>query len=92
MGPCAVVRHESVRVLLTSRRTPPSDLAQWRSQGIDPEDLFAIAVKAATGHRQAYLPIAKASYALDLPGSCAENLRRLPFERVGRPVYPLDDL
>lgn len=92
MGPCAVVRHEGVRVLLTSRRTPSSDLAQWRSQGIDPENLFVIAVKAATEHRQAYLPIARASYALDLPGPCAENLGRLPFENVGRPIYPLDDL
>lgn len=79
-------------MLLTSRRAPPSDLAQWRSQGIDPEDLFVIAVKAATEHRRAYGPIARASYVLDLPGPCAENLRRLPFENVSRPIYPLDEL
>jgi microcystin degradation protein MlrC len=36
MGPCAVVRARDVTVLLTSRRTPPFDLGQWRSQGIDP--------------------------------------------------------
>ena len=92
MGPCAVVRHEGVTVLLTSRRTPPFDLAQWRSQGVDPEDLFAIAVKAAVEHRPAYGPIARASYKIDLPGPCAENLGRLPFERVSRPIYPLDDI
>lgn len=92
MGPCAVVRHGSVSMLLTSRRTPPSDLGQWRSQGIDPEDLFVIVVKAATEHRRAYLPVARASYVLDLPGPCAENLSRLPFENVGRPIYPLDGL
>ena len=92
MGPCAVVRHEGVTVLLTSRRTPPFDLGQWRSQGIDPEELFAIGVKAAIEHRPAYDAIAKASYTVDLPGPCAENLERLPFERVSRPIYPLDDL
>ena len=92
MGPCAVVRHGGVAVLLTSRRTPPFDLAQWRSQGVDPEDLFVIAVKAATEHKQAYGPIARASYILDLPGPCAENLERLPFENVSRPIYPLDKL
>ncbi len=92
MGPCAVVRHEGVTVLLTSRRTPPFDLGQWRSQGIDPEELFAIGVKAATEHRPAYDAIAKASYTVNLPGPCAENLERLPFERVSRPVYPLDNL
>jgi microcystin degradation protein MlrC len=34
MGPCVVVRHEGVIVLLTSRRTPPFDLGQWRSHGV----------------------------------------------------------
>lgn len=92
MGPCALVRHGGIFVLLTSRRTPPLDLGQWRSQGIDPEELFAIGVKAATEHRPAYDPIARASYTVDLPGPCAGDLRRLPFERVSRPVYPLDAL
>jgi microcystin degradation protein MlrC len=92
MGPCTVVRAGGVLVLLTSRRTPPFDLAQWRSQGVEPGDLFAIGVKAAAGHRLAYDPIATASYVLDLPGPCSEDLRSLPFENVTRPVYPLDDL
>ena len=37
MGPCAVVRHKGLTILLTSRRVAPMDLGQWRSQGIDPE-------------------------------------------------------
>ena len=92
MGPCAVVRHESVIVLLTSRKAPPFDLGQWRSQGVDPEELFVINVKAAVEHRPAYEPIARASYTVDLPGPCADDLSRLPFERVSRPVYPLDEM
>jgi microcystin degradation protein MlrC len=92
MGPCAVVRAGDVTVLLTSRRTPPFDLGQWRSQGVDPENLFAIGVKAATEHRPAYDSIAKASHTVDLPGPCAEDLQRLPFSRVSRPIYPLDEL
>jgi microcystin degradation protein MlrC len=90
MGPCIVVRHDGVFVLLTSRRTPPCDLVQWRSQGVDPEELFVIVVKAAVEHRPAYEPIASASYILDVPGPCAEDLGRLPFRRVSRPIYPLD--
>ncbi len=91
MGACAVVRHGGVHILLTSRKTPPFDLGQWRSQGINPEALFAINVKAAVAHRGAYDPIAAASYTVDTPGPCAENLRRLPYRRIRRPVYPLDD-
>lgn len=89
MGPCVVVCHGGVRILLTSRKTPPWDLGQWRSQGIEPETLFAIGVKAAVAHRQAYNPIARASYTLDTPGPCAENLQRLPYRRIRRPVWPL---
>lgn len=92
MGLCCVVRHKGVTVLLTSRRTPPFDLGQWRSQGVDPERLFAICVKSAVEHHPAYDPIAKASYIVDAPGPCPEDLRRLPFENVSRPVYPLDEL
>jgi microcystin degradation protein MlrC len=92
MGPCSVVRCGGTTVLLTSRRTPPLDLAQWRSQSVNPEDLFVIVVKSAIEHRPAYDPIAAASYTLDLPGPCTQDLRRLPFERVSRPVYPLDNL
>jgi hypothetical protein len=46
MGPCAVVRHRGITILLTSKKTPPFDLGQWRSQGINPEDLRVIGVKA----------------------------------------------
>jgi microcystin degradation protein MlrC len=91
MGPCAVLRSAGVTVLLTSRKTAPFDLAQWRSQGIDPEKLFAINVKAAVAHRQAYDPIARASYTLDTPGPCEGDLRRLPYRHVKRPIYPLDE-
>lgn len=91
MGRCAVVRHKGVTILLTSQRTPPFDLGQWRSQGIDPERLSVIGVKAAVAHRKAYDPIAAAHYTVETPGPCSSNLKQFPFEHVKRPVYPLDD-
>jgi len=92
MGPSAVVKCKGVTLLLTSIPTAPMDLAQWRSQGIAPESLFAINVKAAVAHRQAYNPIAKASYVLNTLGPCAPDLRALPIKKVKRPVYPLDEI
>lgn len=90
MGPCAVVRHGGVTILLTSKKTPPFDLGQWRSQGISPERLFAIGVKAAVAHRRAYDPIAKASFTVDTPGPCSSDLKRFPYRNIKRPIYPLD--
>jgi microcystin degradation protein MlrC len=90
MGPCAVVRCRGVCILLTSRKTPPFDLGQLRSQGIPPEQQHVIVVKAAVAHRQAYDPIAAATYWVDTPGPCSSNLRGLPYRKVRRPIYPLD--
>lgn len=91
MGPSAVVRHDGLTILLTSRKTPPFDLAQWRSQGIVPERLAVIGVKAAVAHRKVYDPIAGAHYTVETPGPCSSNLKLFPFEHVTRPIFPLDD-
>jgi len=90
MGPCAVVQHAGIRVLLTSRKTPPFDLGQLRSQGIMPEELSVIGVKAAVAHRQAYDPITKHSHTVNTLGPCTSDLRTLPYEQIRRPVFPLD--
>lgn len=91
MGDCAVIRSAGVTVLLTSAKTPPFDLGQWRVAGIDPEAFRVIGVKAAVAYRRAYDPIASAHFTVDTPGPCRLDLRGLPFQRVRRPVYPLDD-
>lgn len=92
MGPTVVARCAGVTLLLTSLKMAPMDLAMWRSQGINPEDFFVINVKAAVAHRQAYDPIAKASYFVNTAGPCANDVRLLPFTRLKRPVFPLDEV
>jgi len=91
MEPCAVVTHRNVTILLTTRATLPFDLGQWRSQGIDPEKLNVIGVKAAVGHRRAYDPIIQSSYTVSTPGPCSSDLFALPYRKLRRPIYPLDE-
>jgi len=91
MGPSAVVRHRGILILLNSLKLPPFDLGQWRSQGINPESLRVVGVKAAVAHRRAYDPITRASYTVDTPGPCSSNLRSFPFRKIRRPIYPLDE-
>jgi microcystin degradation protein MlrC len=90
MGPTAVVRHRGLTILLISVRVAPMDLGQWRSQGIAPEDLTMIGIKAAVGHRRAYDKIASASFTVSTNGPCTSDLTRLPYRRLRRPVFPLD--
>lgn len=90
MGPSAVVTvGDDITVLLTSRKTPPFDLAQFRSQGIHPEALKAIGVKAAVAHRRAYDPIAAGSFTVTTAGPCTSRIETLPYRRLRQPVYPI---
>lgn len=92
MGPCAVVTHAGITILITSRKTPPFDLGQYRSQGIEPRHFSLIGVKAAVAHRRAYDPITVASHYVDTPGPCSSNLSAFSYHRLARPVYPLDSI
>jgi microcystin degradation protein MlrC len=92
MGPSAVVRHRGLTILLTSKKLPPFDLGQWRSQGVNPEELSMIGIKAAVGHRVAYGRIASAEFTVNTSGPCTSDITRLPYRRLRRPVYPLDQL
>ncbi|MBN9311396.1 M81 family metallopeptidase, partial [Devosia sp.] len=89
MGPSAVVEAEGIKILLTSIKTPPFDLGQFRSQGIIPEELSVIGVKAAVAHRRAYDKIAKRSFTVTTPGPCTSDLRSLPYRRLRPNVFPL---
>jgi microcystin degradation protein MlrC len=90
MGPCAVVRHGGLTILLTSLKTAPFDLGQWRSQGIEPRDFAVIGVKAAVAHRRAYDPIAAQSFTVATPGPCSSRLADFAYRRLTRPIFPLD--
>lgn len=92
MGPCAVVRCKGTTILLTSEKTPPFDLGQYRSQGIEPKNFSVIDVKAAVAHRRGYDPITKITHYVDTPGPCTNNLASLPWINLSRPIYPLDNI
>jgi microcystin degradation protein MlrC len=79
-----------VHVLLAERSTMTVDPELFRSHGLDPLYMKIVVVKSPNGFRAAYEPFAKDMMVVDTPGVSAANLRSLPFERVPRPIYPLD--
>lgn len=90
MKRCALLTVGGLKVLVTSRKTAPFDLGQWRCAGINPEELRFIGVKAAVAHRRAYDKIMKQSFTVRTPGPCASDLSLLPYQNLRRPVFPLD--
>ena len=89
MGPCAVVKSGHVSILLTSKKTPPFDLGQLRSQGIIPEHCSVIGVKAAVAHRRAYDPITGTTYTVGTAGPCSSDVTTFPWMKIRKPIYPL---
>jgi microcystin degradation protein MlrC len=83
MGPCAVLKNDQAIILLTSRKTPPMDLGQLHSQGIRPEEADLVIVKAAVSHKDAYDPIAAASFNVESTGLCTSDLTSLPYRNIG---------
>jgi microcystin degradation protein MlrC len=90
MGTCAIIDVSGVTILLTSNRTMPMDLGQWRSVGLPPEQFAIVGVKAAVAHRRAYEPIAAKLISVDTPGPCQSNLLTLSFKNLRRPAFPFD--
>jgi microcystin degradation protein MlrC len=91
MGNCVVLKSGEVSILVTSRKTPPFDLGQLRSQGIIPESCSLIVVKAAVAHRRAYNPITSASFTVNTVGPCSSDIKSFAFNKVRRPIFPLDN-
>ncbi|MFH1616496.1 MAG: M81 family metallopeptidase [Planctomycetota bacterium] len=62
-----------------------------RSMGLKPEQADVIVQKSHKLFRASYKDIAKSIVILDTPGFTDMNLKRLPYKKVQRPIYPLDD-
>lgn len=63
-----------------------------RSMGLVPETQDIIVQKSHKLFRDAYKNIARSIVIIDTPGYTDMNIKRLPFKKVKRPIYPLDEL
>jgi microcystin degradation protein MlrC len=91
MGPTAVLRVGGIDVVVASARYQAFDRQFFTHAGIEPAEKAVLAVKSAHHFRAAFGPIAGAILAVDAgDGLTSRNYKELPFQRVRRPVYPLD--
>ncbi|MFO7945622.1 MAG: M81 family metallopeptidase [Armatimonadota bacterium] len=92
MGRTVVFVVGEVEVVLTEYRIQPYDCQALRSVGIEPRDRLLIGLKSAVHFRADYGPIATAIFDLDTPGVHNPDVTKLPFERLRRPMWPLDEI
>jgi microcystin degradation protein MlrC len=89
-GPTAVLRVAGVDILIVTNPGQMLDLQQFRAFGIDPAAHRVVALKSQQHFRAAFAPIAARVIVCDSGALCSPDLRRLPFHRVPRPIFPLD--
>ncbi len=92
MGRTAVVKVGGVEIILTEQRLQPYDAEVLRSLGIPPEARKLIALKSAVHFRADYTPIAHAILEVDTPGVHSPNLFSYTYEKLRRPIFPLDNM
>ena len=90
MGPSAVLAVEEIRLLVMSAPTYDWGDDQYRALGLDPSAAKFVGVKNMMNFRFGYGDVMKAFFVLDLPGPTPPDMRQLPFQRLRRPIFPLD--
>lgn len=91
-GPTVVVDCGGVEVILTSRPVLVFEANHFRSLGIEPLERKILVCKAEMQHRAGFAGLARTFIDLDAPGLATQDLTRLPFRHIRRPVFPLDDI
>jgi microcystin degradation protein MlrC len=90
MGPSVVIDTGKVEVALISRHVEPSDLNCFFSLGIDPMQKRYVMLKSRVHWRAGLGAMAKAVVDCAGIGVCTSDYSQLIFNKVRRPIYPLD--
>jgi microcystin degradation protein MlrC len=92
VGRTAVLKVNGVEIILTEKSHAPNDPEVFRRNGIEPRDKRILVLKSRGHFRAAYEPFAKAVIEVDAPGLTSPNLMLFKYQRVPRPIWPLDSL
>jgi microcystin degradation protein MlrC len=84
-----VVKTGSVRVIVTKKRKPYHKEIDFTRLGLKPREADIVVVKI--GYLEPELYAMKNGWMLALtPGGVDQDLERLPYKRIKRPMFPLD--
>ena len=92
LGPSAVLDINGIRVIVASERIQARDPEIFRACGIEPNDMNILVVKSAVHFRAAFKDIAGKIIVADGPGLTASDLTLMPYKRIRRPMFPIDDI
>lgn len=92
MGLGAVVKSGDTTILLVERSGPGSSPVLYETAGLDPRNFGIVVAKSPSGFRADYGSFTAEILLADTDGCAPGNLHRLTFDRVHRPLWPLNDI
>jgi microcystin degradation protein MlrC len=91
-GPMALLVIGGVEVVVASNRHQLMDAEMIRVVGVTPEHRKLLVVKSAVHFRADLGPLASHIFDADTPGIHRPDFAAFQFEKVRRPIYPLDEV
>lgn len=90
LGRCAVLDTGPMRLLVCERRLETFDVGCFTHAGLDPSASRYVLIKSRQHFRAGFEPIAKHIVMVAGPGVCSSDYDAFPFQKLTRPIYPLD--
>jgi microcystin degradation protein MlrC len=90
MGNTAVLDAGSIQFVVIENNHEPFDLGMFRSVGIEPTAKRYLLLKSRIHYRAGFKPIAKHIVECNGTGVTGSDYSQFKFEKVRRPIYPLD--
>jgi microcystin degradation protein MlrC len=92
MGTTAVLSTGRADIVVVSRHIEPFDPGCFTSLGIDPTRRRYLMLKSRIHYRVGFKHLARAVVECAGTGVCTSDYSELEFEKVRRPIYPLDGI
>ncbi len=92
MGKTAVFSVGGVDIVVISRHIEPFDPGCFRSLGIEPTARRYLMLKSRIHYRVGFMPLVGRVVECAGRGVCTSDYSELTFERVRRPIFPLDGI
>ena len=91
VGPTARLIVDGLDVIVVSLRTQTLEPEIYLLHGIDITRYKVVGLKSSQHFRAAFQPIAARIIRCDSPGATSNNFALFPYQRITRPIWPLDD-
>jgi microcystin degradation protein MlrC len=91
LGDCAAIDLGGIEVVLISHRAQAMGRDLFTGQGVSLDDKKLVVVKSTNHFHAAFAPIASQVLYCDAGGPIPRDHRKVPYTKVQRPIWPLDD-